>query len=288
MMITDQLAVIILNYNSSEDTLNLVKSIDDYDPGLFIIVVDNASDFVERQKLSYIQKRCILIFLDENGGYAAGNNVGIKKAIELGFDTFLLANSDTYLISEHAISDSYNYMKSNEIGILGPRIINESGDDVSGIICVDRYGRTRHQLTDKITECSSLMGAFWLISRRVIERIGYLREFYFLYREETDYCVRAHNKGMKIVYYPKITVVHKMGTTTKDVAYYYYYRNMFILSREIYKTGSLDLALFYIFRFMLYSLGIIKRTETYSKRIIRLKQLWRAYSDGVKDIRGKI
>ena len=283
----DNPAVIILNYNSYEDTLKLIKSIEYYDPGLCIIVVDNASGEEERQKLSAVKDKCILILLDENVGYAAGNNVGIKRAIELGFDAFLLANSDTCLISAHAISNGYAYMKKNEIGILGPRMINESGKDVSGVIAVDRYGRTKHQLTDKVMECRSLTGAFWLISRQVIERIGYLREFYFLYREETDYCVRAYNESVKIVYYPQITVVHKMAATTKNVAYYYYYRNMFVFSREIYKTGSFELALFYILRFMWYSLGIIKGIGPFSEKVRKLQLIWRAYYDGVKDIRGK-
>ena len=133
-MTTDQPAVIILNYNSFDDTLGLINSIEKYDPGLCIIVIDNASGAEDRRKLADLEGRCITILLEENGGYAAGNNTGIRKAEELGFDTFLLANSDTRLISSHAISDCYAYMKKNRIGILGPRMINKSGEDVSGII----------------------------------------------------------------------------------------------------------------------------------------------------------
>ncbi|MBR5376580.1 MAG: glycosyltransferase family 2 protein [Lachnospiraceae bacterium] len=287
-IIKDEPAVIILNYDSYEDTLKLIKSIEDYDPGLCVIVVDNASDPEERRKLTELEDRCILILLEENGGYAAGNNAGIRKALQLGYDTFLIANSDTRLISKRAVRDCYDYMKSNGVGILGPKMVNESGEDVSGMICADRYGRTVHQLTDQITECRCLTGAFMLIRRSVIERTGYLREFYFLYREDTDYCMRAYHEGVKIVYFPKITVVHKAGTTTKSVADYYYYRNMFVFSREIYGTGSLELALFYFFRFMLYSFGIIKGTASLSEKNGRLKRLWRAYYDGVRDIRGRI
>ena len=288
MMTKDQPAVIILNYKSFGDTLGLINSIEEYDPGLCIIVVDNASGAEDRQKLSDLKSRCITIFLEENGGYAAGNNIGIRKAEELGFDTFLLANCDTRLIGRHAISDCYAYMKKNSIGILGPRMINKLGEDVSGIIHVDRYGRTRHQFTDKITECRSLTGAFLFIGKQVIDRIGYLREFYFLYREDTDYCLRAYNEGVKVVFYPKVTVVHKTGATTKDVAEYYYYRNCFILSREIYKCKSAELALFYIFRFICYSLGIMRRKAPLSEKTERLKRLWNAYFDGVRDVRGKM
>ena len=284
--ITDKPAVIILNYNSYEETLNLINSIDKYDPGYCIIVVDNASGKNERQKLSAIRERCVMVLLDENKGYASGNNAGIRKAIELGYDTFLLANSDTYLIGSHAISDCYAYMKKSGIDILGPKMVNETGADISGCICVDRYGRTKHRFTDDITECSSLGGAFILINRQVTDRIGFIREFYFLYREETDYCLRAHKEGLKIVYYPKVTIVHKAGVTTKNVAVYYYHRNMFILSREIYKTGNFELAAFYFPRFLVYSLRIIKKTGTGKEKRRKLKQLWHAYIDGVRDIRG--
>ena len=283
----DKPAVIILNYNSYEDTWNLIRSIEKYDTGLCIIVVDNASDDTDRQKLSELQGRCVLILLDENGGYAAGNNVGIRKAIELGYDTFLLANSDTCLISDHAISDCYAYMKKHKIGILGPRMINEAGEDISGYISVDRYGRTKHRMTDEIKRCKCLTGAFLLIDKKVIDKTGYLKEFYFLYREETDYCVRAFRKGCRIVYYPKVTIVHKMGATTKNTAVYYYHRNMFIFSREMYHTGSIPLACFYFFRFILYSLRIMKREAGSGEMSVKLKQLWRAYFDGIRDIRGK-
>lgn len=287
-MTPDQPAVIILNYNSFDDTLGLINSIEEYDPGLCIIVIDNASGAEDRLKLPDLEGRCITVLLEENVGYAAGNNIGIRKAEELGFDTFLLANSDTRLISRNAISDCYAYMKKSRIGILGPRMINKSGEDVSGIICVDRYGRTSHQFTDKITECRSLTGAFLFIGKQVIDRTGYLREFYFLYREDTDYCLRAYNEGVKVVFYPEVTVVHKTGATTKNVADYYYYRNSFILSREIYKCGGAELALFYIFRFIRYSLGIIRRKAPLSEKTVRLKRLWSAYYDGVRDVRGKV
>lgn len=287
-MSKDHPAVIIVNYNSFDDTLGLINSIEEYDPGLCIIVIDNASGAEDRRKLPDLEGRCITILIEENGGYAAGNNIGIRKAEELGFDTFLLANSDTRLISRHAISDCYAYMKKNRIGILGPRMINKSGEDVSGIIRVDRYGRTRHQFTDKITECRSLTGAFLFIGRQVIDRIGYLKEFYFLYREDTDYCLRAYNEGVKVVFYPKVTVVHKTGATTKNVAEYYYYRNSFILSREIYKCKRAELALFYIFRFIRYSLDIVRRKATLSEKTVRLRRLWNAYYDGVRDVRGKV
>ncbi len=283
----DEPAVIILNYNSSGETALLCESLDKYDPGLCVIVVDNCSDGPEREKLKALEKSCILLYLDKNLGYSAGNNAGIRKACELGYETCLLANSDTRLIRAHSVRACYAFMKAQGAGILGPKLVNEAGRDVSGMIRVDRYGRTKHEYTDKTGECMSLTGAFLFIDRSVIEKIGYLREFYFLYREDTDYCVRAYNEGIKLIYYPEVLVVHKEGTTTKKEALYYYYRNMFIFSREIYGTGSIRLALFYFFRFVKYSCHILKRKGTAGDKAAGLKLLWRAYGDGVRDKRGR-
>lgn len=283
----DKLAVIILNYNSYDDTLKLINSIEEYDSGLCIIVVDNLSEKEERQKLLAIKDRCILVLLNENGGYAAGNNVGIKKAIELGYETFLLANSDTYLISSHAISECYAYMKKNNIGILGPKMINESGEDISGCICVDKYGRTKHLFTENISNSESLVGAFLFIDKQVINKIGFIREFYFLYREETDYCVRACNNGIKIVYYPLVTIVHKSASTTRNVSNYYYHRNMFIFARENFKLGSLYLAFFYFPRFIFLSIKMICSDSAVNEKSRNIKQLWCAFFDGVRNVRGK-
>lgn len=283
----NNLAVIILNYNSYDDTLKLINSIEQYDPGYSIIVVDNFYDNMERQKVLQLQEHCTLIFLEENNGYAAGNNAGIKKALELGCETFLLANSDTCIIKPNSISDCYSYMKKNHIGILGPKMINEAEEDISGCIKVDKFGRTSHLYTDEIKECMSLTGAFILIDKSVIEKIGYIREFYFLYREETDYCIRAFNNQVKIVFYPLVTILHKSGVTTKNVADYYYNRNMFIFSREIYNTNTLKLALFYFFRYVLQSLRILKNERAGKVASRKFKQIWLAYFDGVKDVRGK-
>ena len=60
-----------------------------------------------------------------------------------------------------------------------------------------------------------ILGAFMLIRRDVISKIGFLDERFFLYCEDTDYCHRAYKKGWKIYYYPKITVKHLHGASTR-------------------------------------------------------------------------
>ena len=280
------LAVIILNYNSYKDTVNLLESIENYEDELHIIVVDNASEPEERERLKKLEGRCELLFLEANGGYAAGNNAGIKKAAGEGYDVFLLANSDTYIVKKDTIRRCLDHMKESDAAILGPRMINEKGRDISGYVNDTMFGRTKRHLTDKETQCDGLVGAFVFIDRKVIDTIGYMKEFYFLFLEETDYCARARRAGFKIVYYPEETIVHRSSATTAGISDYYTSRNKFILAREIYGTKGAVLAVFHFFRSIVYSLRVI--AESADNRRYRLYLVWKGYLDGVKDVRGRI
>ena len=183
-----------------------------------IFVIDNASGDDERDKLYGLRDRCELLFLDDNGGYAAGNNEGIRRAVEKGCDVFLVANSDTRIRDRNTISRCLKHMKDNDIAILGPRMIDDTGKDVSGYVDDTRLGRTERHLTGRETVCRGLVGAFIFIDRSVVDTIGYLNEDYFLYLEETDYCARAYRAGFKIVYYPVETIIHRGSATTGKVA----------------------------------------------------------------------
>lgn len=288
------LAIIILNYRSYKDTVELIESIENTerdDGTIGIFVVDNASGEEERDKLSCLKDRCELMLLDENRGYAAGNNAGIKRAAELGYDAFLIANSDTRVIDKGTIYRCYKHMKDRKIALLGPRMIDEKGKDVSGYVDDTPMGRTNRHLTDKETSCRGLVGAFMFIDKKVIDTIGFMNEDYFLFLEETDYCARADIKGLKIVYYPKETILHKCSLTTGEVADYYTSRNKFILAREIYGANTSVLALVHFFRSILFSLRVIKEGFEPGRKPgvgTRLKYVWKGYADGVMKVRGKV
>jgi GT2 family glycosyltransferase len=77
-------------------------------------------------------------------------------------------------------------------------------------------------------------GAAMMIKREVIEKTGLLPDFYFLYGEEKDYCIRANKKGFRVVSAPKAKVVHKASSTVKKylgLKNYYFHRNRLIFLR---------------------------------------------------------
>ncbi len=107
-------AIVILNYNDSENVFNLVNQIDDYKTIKNIIIVDNCStdsSFAKLQKI--VTDKIILLRTDKNGGYGYGNNVGVKYAFyTCGCTHCLIANPDIEF-SEDVLVELYR--NANEL-----------------------------------------------------------------------------------------------------------------------------------------------------------------------------
>lgn len=284
-------AVIILNYNSLEDTKCLIRSIRfmEHELNPCIIIVDNASNDANELQKNPIE-HCEQILLNENNGYAAGNNVGIKRAIELQFNYIFIANSDTEIVQENTMSRMIKAMIENDAYIMGPGILNMRGDSASGAGYVNRFGKVKEIRTVDPVWCQGVVGAFFAIRPDVISNIGYMDEHYFLYLEETAYFYKSYNGGFRSLYYPQIQVLHREGLTTSKVYDYYISRNRFILAEQCLGTKhfTLVLGLFLeyictdIKQFLACKIGI--RNYDY---VFRRKMRWKGYRDGVKGICGK-
>ena len=118
-----ELAIILLNYNNVNDTLECVKSIEDYyERQCTIIVVDNKSTDNSKEKLLENEHRYKLILNDVNEGFAQGNNIGIKWAVEEGYKYIMLLNNDT-LITKNSIENMIDEIeKDKSIGIISPSL----------------------------------------------------------------------------------------------------------------------------------------------------------------------
>ena len=234
-------AIILVNYNGLNDTIECIESIkksiyDDYK----IIVVENASDDIDIiQQNEYIKVNADLIILKENLGFSGGNNQGILFAKErYNPDYYFLLNNDT-VIEKFTI----NYMlkafdKYYRVGIVTCRIPyykkrnylwNGEGsfDDKLGIADQPYMGK---KSTEDEYECivNFASGCAMLISKDVVKDVGVLSEKYFMYAEDTDYCCRVRNANYNIVYTNNGIVYHKVSASTgedSDFQIYYMFRN---------------------------------------------------------------
>ncbi len=266
-----QVYIIVLNWNGKEDTLDCLESLKstNYD-NYKVIVADNGSEDDSVKAVRENFPDADVIEIGKNLGFAGGNNVGIKYAIEKGADYVFLINNDTtvdpdYLkeLVEAAEADKkigsagskiYYYSEPERIWFAGGKInwLKNKGEHIG----LDEVDKGQY---DEIKEVGYLTGCALLIKREVIEKIGVLSEDYFLYYEDADYSLRVKNAGYKNVYVPKSKIYHKVSRSTKPGSpsyIYYHVRNGLVNAR---RNGNLLVKIaIYFYAVFLFLKQIIK------------------------------
>ncbi|MCX6075092.1 MAG: glycosyltransferase family 2 protein [Campylobacterales bacterium] len=162
-----------------------------------------------------------LIFIQagENGGFAAGNNIGIKYALEKDdFEYVWLLNNDT-VIERDSLNCQIKYFESNKnsIGILGSMLYFYYNQNVlQGI--GGRYNPFTAQLEltkdlNKQESIDYIIGASMFVSKNFINKVGLMEEKYFLYFEELDWAIRGKNKNFTSDVCRSSIVYHKEGAS---------------------------------------------------------------------------
>ncbi len=128
----ENFAVVILNYNTFEDTVVCVDSIKKYTAcsSYKVYVVDNASPDKSGQLLTskYAQDDKVKVLASEkNLGFSGGNNIGIRKALEEGFEYVYLLNSDIILQNDAFAFMQEAFASNKDVAIVGPSIYTSKG-----------------------------------------------------------------------------------------------------------------------------------------------------------------
>lgn len=247
--------IIVLNWNGYRDTVECLRSLFRLTyPACEIILVDNGStdDSVSGLKKEF--RDLIYIENKENLGFAEGNNVGIRYALGHGADYIFLLNNDT-VVKRDLIDILISVAEPDErIGVVGPKIyagLSESlvlwgaGGEIDW-----RHGKTYHTgyheidhgQWDNIRDVDYVSGCAMLIRKKVLEDVGLLDERFFLYYEETDFCMRARKRGFRVVYAPHARVWHKAFATTggeNGPVYTYYMTRNRLLFMKMYMDETL-------------------------------------------------
>ncbi|MEO8357320.1 MAG: glycosyltransferase family 2 protein [Chloroflexota bacterium] len=242
------LFIIVLNNNHRNDTLACLESLiqSDYENAK-IILVDNVSadgDSFEsiRQQYTDIQ----IIPLTENLGYAGNNNIGIKAALEQGAEWIFILNDDTVLDPACLSSLVEVGMRDPAIGIVGPmvyhfdepNVIQSAGGMLGKYWQSIHLGRNEldHGQFNSVRQVQWISGCAILVRRALIEEVGMLDAEYFLYWEETEWCIRAGQAGWKIFHVPYAKLWHKgvnRDYQPKPYVTYYVTRNyLFTLAKH--------------------------------------------------------
>ena len=215
-----KVAIIILNWNGWKDTIECLESFQRITyPNYQIIIVDNGStdDSVKRIREKF--PRLTLIETGRNLGYAGGNNIGIKHALENGAKYILIVNNDTKVVNPEFVNQMVGVMESDStLGILGPKVLNFKGQIQDTILYIPmlssclresfrlrfRAKKSRDYRAAQLVDAVS--GVCWFIRSDIINAVGLLDEDYFMYAEELDYCYRVKKAGWEIMYY--LSLIH--------------------------------------------------------------------------------
>lgn len=245
---SNRLLVVIVNYKSAElvcqSLKKLIPQLDDTVDT--VCIVDNNSQdnsieilskYIESNKLESLVK---LVPSDKNGGFSYGNNVGIRAALHDKKNVpqyCLLLNPDT-IPCEHAIAELLKFMDEHpQAGIAGGRLEGpdgtvqcssfrfhsilselEAGLALGPISKLLSRWKVSTEIENIAVQTDWLAGASMIIRQEVFDDIGLMDEEYFLYFEETDFCLQAKRKGWQCWYVPSSRVIHFVGQSTGIVS----------------------------------------------------------------------
>ena len=240
----ENLSIIVLNYNSADLCISLVEKLIELDCGAHIFVVDNCSNDNSKLMLSEHlpkSKNVHLVLLDQNTGYANGNNAGIKAAINSipSTDALLIMNPDIVVDDVSILYALYNSITSyTTIGAITTQTIynnkfNQPND------CAWRFMTRLHMMFggtllgrlfvkslkyDQLTPDENgfayvdvVQGCFFMIRREVFEKAGMFDTHTFLYSEESILAKRLAKLGYKNAVLPGLYIHHNHREKSKNL-----------------------------------------------------------------------
>jgi GT2 family glycosyltransferase len=273
------LSIVIVNFNTRDVLLKCLESVYEKTQDLTfeIIIVDNASHDGAMKTIAELYPEIQLIANVTNRGFSSANNQAIR--ISSGKWVALL-NPDT-LLTENSFFKIKQYLEEHpEFSILGPGILNESGeqsptrlwedtpqDAAWKILGLYNPGNELQRMGDmKAKEALVISGCCFLICRDLFKEIGLLDEKYFLYNEEDDFCRRARKRGKRICFFPETSIQHLLGKSThqpkhrEKVIWETYKSNLYFYSKHYSCKWNLILRSLYKITFLV---GLIRSAIKY-------------------------
>ena len=219
------IAVIILNFFASDDTVHCVNSVLS-ELWAEVFLVDNSVDETETENLMVLfgdNSAVKIFFPQENLGFAAGVNFGLREAQRAGYKKFLVLNNDTVLMqgSGPILTDALERYPSS---LISPTI-NWNGKRLGGMY----YHRYLGLISS--TGVSFNWGWFYYLTgcalafdESLLERAGYFDESFFMYGEDVEFCYRVIKSGCELVTLSQQLVFHAGSKSSRQGSLFYEYQ----------------------------------------------------------------
>lgn len=222
-----KLAIILVNYNAGNFLTDCLKSFQSAKEklDLDVWVVDNASEDDSLEKCKKLFPKLHYIENKENLGFGAANNQAIRK-IKTKF--ILLLNPDTK-VEKGTLEFMVDFMQKNpRVGAATCKALKSDGTldlayhrgfptpwaSLLYFLGDDRLYHLTDRDINKAHEVDAISGSFFLVRKSILDKVGLFDEDYWLYAEDLDLCFRIRKVDAKIMYVPKVSVIHFKGISS--------------------------------------------------------------------------
>ena len=289
-----KVAAIIISYNPDNNLLDsvnlLINQVDK------IIIVDNGSESQKKKNINLIKdidnKKIEVIFNEENLGIATALNIGVKEALNQGYNWILTMDQDSKASSNmvEKMLEVYNAIDESErkeILSIFPNFVDERIQSIE-----ENSNMNSYEYVDADITSGNLLRA------EVFDKVGFFDDSLFIDLVDTDFCMRLNEKNIKMIKVRDAILYHSLGEsqTVKSIfgkfntsnhsalRRYYMTRNRFY-TWEKYK----DLNSFTLNRDKkLFKKEFIKIILGEKDKINKIKMVFKGYKDYKKGIRGKL
>lgn len=253
-----KIAVVLLNWNNTEDTLACIGSLRNLTYKSFqIVIVDNGSKPSEYTALKAGRTDEVILRQQRNLGFAGGCNVGIRWALQKGFEYVWLLNNDTE-VGPESLGELVQSIESDpNIGIAGgvlyywsdPQRIQIAGgliDPVTGkggALGQDELDNSQFR---GVLDVDYVSGGILLARCEAIKQVGLLDERFFIYYEDTDWAVRMRKSGRRVVTVSSAKAWHKDKASTGSTKPYLIQHGYFMFLYKNFRRNLLHAMRIYL------------------------------------------
>jgi GT2 family glycosyltransferase len=281
-----RVSIVSINYNQTRVTCELLQSLRNLTyKDVEVVLVDNYSPDDPSLVITTSFPEVKYLRSEINLGFAGGNNLGIKNSTG---DYIMFLNNDTE-VDPSFLEPLVELFETNpDAGLASSKILYFNSGGViqyAGSTCINPFtGRNKrigfmekdNGQYNTIRETDLGHGAAMMVPRKVIEKIGVMPEFFFLYYEEVDWCESIKRAGYKIYFVPQSQVYHKESMSVgknSTLKTYYLTRNRLLFMRRN-TTGYVKV--FWILFFIMISLPKNTLQFIVNREINHGKAFWKA------------
>lgn len=246
---------LILNYKTYNETILLTKELLSANTSLNyrVLIVDNCSpnDSYKKIKDSFVGvEKVEVVSSGENGGYAKGNNYGLRYAKKYLPKYVCIINNDVHFTMETITHLCEWYEKLPNVGFIAPRQILPNGEDAvfssmevptlrTDVAWYNPFSHQKHYYVENtsikgVNKIGIIPGAFIFTNYQKFEKLGFFNESTFLFCEERFIAKEAQLAGLKNYIILNETYLHDHSTTIKNEASEKRQRKMILEGRCIY------------------------------------------------------